>query len=259
LVLSGIPGSLSGGVSHQEVAVSIDTKKTIFIPRSTMDIVICCDPAISERETAARTAIVVMAMTPYQKMFLLEYWVGRQGDPFKIITTMLEMARFWQPRCIGIEMVAYQKSLEPYTMKAMQERSEWWPIVNLKPDRNEKKEQRILSMQPFFRSGQIYIQRGMADFIEEYETFPLGRTRDILDAMSYAVRLLTPQQQSKKPGLDEQLKVLAREDPMSARYWRAQAVKQGLIEPMQTLDELLDDTDAGSESKFEEGVGDFAA
>ena len=234
--------------------LSIDVKKTITILRSTLDIVICCDPAISERETAARTAIVAMGMSPYQKMVLLEYWVGRQGDPFKIITTMLDMAHFWQCRCIGIEMVAYQKSLEPYTLKAMQERGEWYPIINLKPDRNEKKEQRILSMQPFFRSGQIYIQRGMSEFIEEYETFPLGRTRDILDAMSYAVRLLTPQQQSKQPGLDEKLKILARTDPMSARYWRADAVRQGLLEPQETLDDILEEDYS---DKFEEGVGEF--
>ena len=232
----------------------IDVKKTITVLRSTLDVVICCDPAISERESAARTAIVAMAMTPYQKMFLLEYYVGRQGDPFKIITTMLDMAHFWQPRCIGIEMIAYQKSLEPYTLKAMQERNDWWPIVNLKPDRNEKKEQRIMSMQPFFRSGQIYIQRGMEEFIEEYETFPLGRTRDILDAMSYAVRLLTPQQQSAQPGLDEKLRLLAKSDPMSARYWRSEAIKQGLLEAPPDIDDVLDDMES---DKIEEGMGEF--
>lgn len=233
----------------------IDTKKTVTIPRRSLDIVICCDPAISERETASRTAIVVMAMTPYQKMFMLEYWCGRQGDPYKIITTLLEMAKFWQPRCIGIEMVAYQKALEPYTIRQMAESGVWYPIINLKPDRNEKKEQRILSMQPFFRSGQIYIQRGMTELIEEYETFPLGRTRDILDAMAYAVRLLTPQQQSTRPGLQERLLALTKEDPMSARYWRADAVKRGLLEPEKDIDDILEGV--GEEERFEEGVADF--
>jgi predicted phage terminase large subunit-like protein len=235
--------------------MSIDVKKTITVLRSTLDIVICVDPAISERSNAARTAIVAMGMSPYQKMFLLEYWCGRQGDPAKIIETYLQMAHFWQPRCIGIEMVAYQKSLEPYTLKAMADKGEYWPIINLKPDRLEKKEQRILSMQPYFRSGQIYIQRGMTEFIEEYETFPLGRTRDILDAMAYAVRLLTPQQQSKRPGLDEQLQRLSKEDPMSARYWRADAVKQGLLEDKPDIDDYLDGD--FEETKYEEGVGEF--
>lgn len=235
--------------------MSIDVKKTITILRSTLDVVICCDPAISERSTAARTAIVVMGMSPYQKMVLLEYWCGRQGDPAKIIDTYLGMAHFWQPRCIGIEMVAYQKALEPYTQKAMADRGEYFTIVNLKPDRNEKKEQRILSMQPYFRSGQIYIQRGMTEFIEEFETFPLGRTRDILDAMAYAVRLLTPQQQSKKPGLDDRLKMLAKVDPMSARYWRADAVKQGLLEQEKSIDDILDENEYSE--KFEDGVGEF--
>lgn len=234
--------------------MAFDVKKTITILRSSLDVVMTCDPAISEKESAARTAIVVMGMSPIHTMFLLEYWAGRQGDPFKIIETMLQMAHFWQPRCIGIEMVAYQKSLEPYTIRQMQASGDWYPIVNLKPDRNEKKEQRILSMQPFFRSGQIYIQNGMTEFIEEYETFPLGRTRDILDAMSYAVRLLTPQQQSKTPGIEQRLKELAKKDPMSARFWRADAVKQGLLEAEPDLDDILEDEGSGV---FEEGVGEF--
>ena len=228
-------------------------KAQIQVPRATLDVVITCDPAISERSAACRTAITVAGMTPYQKIFLLAYWVGRQGDPAKIIDALLDLADFWQPRVIGIESVAFQQALEPYTKRAMEVRGNWHPLIMLKPDRNEKKDQRILSMQPFFRSGQVYIQSGMLEFIEEYETFPLGRTRDLLDALSYAFRLLVPQQPGKKPGLETRLTELGLRDPVSAKYWRADAIRRGILE--KETDNILDDD--YSDDLIGEGIGEF--
>lgn len=228
-------------------------KDHILVPRSSLDIVITCDPAISEKSAACRTAITVAGMTPYQKIFLLEYWVGRQGDPAKIIDKLLDLAEFWQPRCIGIESVAFQQALEPYTRREMENRGTHHTLLMLKPDRNEKKDQRILSMQPYFRAGQIYIQRGMLEFIEEYETFPLGRTRDLLDAFSYAVRLLVPLSVVRKPGLEQKLKELGTKDPASARYWRKDAERRGVLEPEE---DLMDD-ESGEYLATEVGIGDF--
>lgn len=233
-----------------------NSKSIIKVPRRELDVVITCDPAISERVAACRSAVVALAMTTFSKMIVLDYWVGRQGDPAKLIDKILDMAYQWQPRIIGIESVAFQASMEPYTKRAMAQRNVFYPLTMLKPDRNERKNQRILSMQPFFRAGQIYIQRGMFDLIEEFETFPLGRTQDILDAMAYAVRLLAPQQPEAKPGLQEKLKFMQREDPSSARYWRAWARKQGTLEPEETLDEMLEGVEGGEE-RFEVGVGDL--
>lgn len=235
------------------LSTTATVKGTMLVPRSTLDVVITCDPAISEKSAACRTAITVAGMTPYQKIFLLEYWVGRQGDPAKIIDKLLDLAQAWQPRVIGVEGVAFQQALEPYIKREMETRGEHYALLMLKPDRNEKKDQRILSIQPYFRSGQIYIQRGMLEFIEEFETFPLGRTRDILDAFSYAVRLLVPQNPVKKPGLEQRLAELGSKDPISARYWRADAVRRGILEPED--DPMDDEFDYADTS--EDGVGEF--
>jgi len=226
-------------------------KANIIVPRSTLDVVITCDPAISEKSAACRTAITVAGITPYHKIFLLEYWVGRQGDPARIIDKLLDLAYFWQPRLIGVESVAFQQALEPYIRREMDARNTHYSLLMLKPDRNEKKDQRILSLQPYFRSGQIYIQNGMLDFIEEYETFPLGRTRDLLDAFSYAVRLLVPQVTSRKPGLEVRLKELEARDPVSAAYWRADAKRRGLIaeDPEDDFEDI--------EEEVEAGIGEF--
>jgi predicted phage terminase large subunit-like protein len=226
----------------------------LIIPRSTLDVVITCDPAISEKVDAARTAITVAGMSPYNKIFLLHVWAARQGDPYKVIKEILALADKWQPRIIGIEAVAYQKALLPFMEREMRASGKWYVVEALKPDRNEKKNQRILAMQPFFKSGQIYVQRGMLDFIEEFESFPNGRTVDILDAFAYAVRLLVPQQPSKQPGIELRLAELAKKDPMSARYWRAEAVRRGTLDPQKTLDEEIEEL---LEEDYVAGIGEL--
>ena len=224
---------------------------------SELDVVLTCDPAISERSTACRTAITVVGMSPYAKIFLLDLWAGRQGDPAKVIDQIMSMALEWNPRCIGIEMIGYQKALQPFLFRTMNSYSRFWPIIELKPDRNtkyvEKKNQRILSLQPYFRSGQIYIPRGFYDFIEEYESFPNGATVDILDAFSYAVRLLVPREDTKKSALEYKLSALEREDLSSGRYWRGLAERRGDIEPRDDLFDL-DDQQVGEEIDYAEFV-----
>lgn len=226
----------------------------ILVPRAQLDVVLTCDPAISEKLDACRTAICVVGMSPGLRLFVLEYWVGRQGDPFKIIETLLRLAACWQPRVIGIEAVAYQQALLPFLERVMRTRQLWYPVVPLHPDRHEKKAQRIQSLQPYARTGQLYIQRGMLELIEEYETFPYGRTDDLLDALAHAVRLVVPKETPAAPGLDARLRELAQRSPASARYWRKDAERRGLIAPEPTLDELLDE----QEEAFAEGVGEWA-
>lgn len=234
-----------------------DVKQKISIQRNQLDVVLTCDPAISEKVSACRSAIVVAGMSPSKLIFVLDYWVGRQGDPAKLIHQMLQMAFEWQPRVMGIESVAFQASMEPYTLREMQLRGVHYPLVMLKPDRNERKQQRILSMQPFFRSGQVYLQRGMFELIEEFETFPLGATQDILDALAYAFRLLAPQTQERPTILKDKLKHLAQQDPMSARYWQAYHRRHGNLDAELSIDDLMDGADDFSEERFEVGIGDF--
>lgn len=218
----------------------------IKVPCNQLDTVITCDPAISEKVSACRTAIVCVSMSPYSKIFLRDYWVGRQGDPYRVVQSILNMAHEYQPRAIGIESIGYQQALMPFMQREMNSRGEFHQVIPLKPDRNEKKEMRILSVQPYFRSGQIFIPRGAMEFIEEYETFPNGKTVDILDAFSYAVRMLVALVAHRKPAVEEKLDHMALTDPNGARYWRGVQRKWGNL-PLEE-DEL-------DEVGVEEGVG----
>ena len=225
----------------------------ISVPRNQLDVVITCDPAISERSAACRSAVVCVGMSPYGKIFLMDYWCGRQGDPHKLIQTILDMASEYYPRAIGIETVGYQKALMPYMNREMASRNKYYPIVELKPDQKEKKEARILSIQPYFKTGQVFIPRNSLEFIEEYETFPLGKTVDLLDAFSYAVRLVIPMVAHRKPALEHKLEALAHSDPGAARYWRADAKRRGLLDDVFNTEPY----DSEAEESIISGIGEF--
>lgn len=226
----------------------------IIVPRKTLDVVLTCDPAISEADTASRSAIIVAGITPLSKIIVRETWSARQGDPHALIEQILEMAYRWQPRIIGIEAVAYQQALLPWMERVMAMRHVWYVVVPLHPDRNEKKDQRIQSLQPYARAGQLYVQHGMLELIEEYEFFPKGKTKDLLDALAYAVRLLIPQTSTGTDiGLDYRLRELARRDASSAHYWRKIAERDGRIEKEPDLDDLIDWED----ERMPVGVGEL--
>lgn len=48
------------------------------------------------------------------------------------------------------------------------------------------KRDRIESLEPLFRNGQIWVRHDQNEFLDEYTTYPACRTRDILDALGYS-------------------------------------------------------------------------
>jgi hypothetical protein len=144
------------------------------------------DPAISEKPGAARSAIVVDGVFTDERIFLLEAWASRV-QPFKMIEMIFELQEKWQCDAIGIESVAYQQILKPLIEEMANARGVWLNIVPLKPDKREKKENRIRGrIQPIAAQGRLWVNAEThEDFLEEYRTFPNGQTVDLLDAFAY--------------------------------------------------------------------------
>ena len=57
----------------------------------------------------------------------------------------------------------------------------------LKTDTSRKKDTRIRSFYPYVTQHRFFIpQTGLFDFEAEFESYPVGRTCDLLDALAYA-------------------------------------------------------------------------
>ncbi len=186
-----------------------------------LDIVTIVDPAISEKLTAARTAIVTVGISPSEDIILFPT-VAARIDPTTLIETTLSEAIRYGSRMIGIEGVAYQRSLGHFIEKRMAEMGRWFPVRILKPDRRERKEGRIRGrLHGYFKARQVHCSAGDFQFIKELEEFPNGRTNDILDALAYAPECWEIPDALPVNDLDRKLTTLAEQDPNSARYWRS--------------------------------------
>jgi predicted phage terminase large subunit-like protein len=142
------------------------------------------DPAISERSGAARTAIVVTGAAPDGRKFVLDAWADR-CQPFKMFEKIFELQDKWDCESTGVESVQYQRAIKPFLEAEAQRRGRWINVRELRPDVRVKKEGRIRALQPYFERGEIFVRRDMRELLGEYESFPVGATVDIIDALAY--------------------------------------------------------------------------
>jgi predicted phage terminase large subunit-like protein len=141
------------------------------------------DPALSEADTADSTGIVVVH-TDAQKRWFIEHACRYRITPTKLIDFIFELNRRYQPQSIGIESVAYQKSLLYFLGEEMQRRNTMVPATGIKYSPDKSKQTRILSLVPRFEWGHIFLNQGLTDLELELLQFPRGSHDDLIDALA---------------------------------------------------------------------------
>ena len=96
----------------------------------------------------------------------------------------------YRPRKIGIETVAYQRSLLYFIQEEMRRRQTYLPLQELKA--TGAKEVRIRGLLPLYRTGVIFhINTPKArELEEELLLFPQSPHDDISDSMAYQLQLI---------------------------------------------------------------------
>lgn len=151
-----------------------------------MDIRATIDPAVSDKSSAARTAIVIVGTDKHNKHFVLEAWARRLGRNMDLYKKVFDLHEKYRPRHWGIETFAQQN----FILRALREESShrgiYLPISELPKDvGTNAKDIRIRSLQDDFLIGSVYIHTSMNDFVYEYTQFPIGQNKDLLDALAY--------------------------------------------------------------------------
>lgn len=156
-----------------------------------LDTIILVDPAVAEHKRAARSAIIVCSELSRLKaplVFVRETRIGHY-PPDELIAQLFELDKEYQPRVVSIERFGFQGALKFWaTEYAERNRLPYLNIVEF-PRKGSgtsqlAKDERIKGLQPFFRAGQIFLQEGHGELIEEYLYYPNGKFRDGLDAMA---------------------------------------------------------------------------
>jgi predicted phage terminase large subunit-like protein len=153
------------------------------------------DPAVSEAATADYTAIVVCGVDNKNRLFVLDY-VNEHIAGKKFWDKIFDMYEKYQPRRFGVETTAFQKSLN-YSMKdEMRRRNVFFIFDELKSDEN--KQRRVLTLQPRYEAGMIFIKKGMEDLRYQLTNFPRTTHDDLIDALAYQMQLIFPKRENKE-------------------------------------------------------------
>lgn len=156
------------------------------------------DPALSTAKDADFTAMVVVGVDEYGLIYVLDI-VRARFSPHDIIEKMITFASEWNIHDIGIEMVAFQKTLAYSLREHPLFKKRPFHITEVKPN-DRTKEYRIRGLQPLYENGKIYHNKAHANTIymeDELVRFPLGAHDDIIDAFSYALDLIFPAKQKQ--------------------------------------------------------------
>lgn len=156
------------------------------------------DPAISLTNEADFTAIVTVGVDEFGLVYVLD--IQRiKVRPSELIDKIFELYKIFRPIKIGIEDVAFQKTLQYSIQERMRETGEYLPIEPIRPQ-NRTKDQRIRGLQPLYANARVqHYKFGnyLKDLEEELLRFPRGKHDDVIDALSYCLDLMFPAKRKK--------------------------------------------------------------
>ena len=147
---------------------------------------ITADLAISEKERADYTAIVVGGMDSNGQLHIVNC-IRERLPGNEIVTTLLTLQKIYNPVAVGIEDTQISKAIGPYLRRTMQEEGVYLNLVQLKPHRQDKI-QRARSIQARMRASMVKFDKNAEwwpEFEDECLTFPRARHDDIVDALAY--------------------------------------------------------------------------
>ena len=150
------------------------------------------DPAISTEKEADYTAMVVTGVDRFGNIYIRDI-IRERLTPNRIIDYIFRLAEMYHPKTIGLEDVAWQKTLAYSMRDEMRRRGRSLPIIPVKPQ-NRSKDERIRGLQPLYFNGKVFHRNSLINnrYLEdELMRFPRAKHDDCIDALSYTLDFFT--------------------------------------------------------------------
>jgi hypothetical protein len=182
------------------------------------------DPASGKtqiKRTRARSAIIVIAADPMNRIFVLYAWADRVSTD-RIIKQVLQVQEAYAPRLFGCEANAQQSLFaDALKLKArdMQRRLPLVPVMQ--PTKLDKDFRIRAALQSVIADGRLFMQAGQHELRDELLTFPMSPTKDLVDALASAVTMAPTRRTGRQR---------SSERDALARYLRESGVAASLIE-----------------------------
>ena len=151
-----------------------------------LDITVAVDPAPAETISSDRNAITTVGITPESDVIILDVFAKR-CTPIALIDYMFWLHERFRFRKLGIEGVAYQKSLKYFVAQRMIDLGKWFRVEEL--GAKGKKEFRIRGVQPILALRKMYFHPSQHILMQEMAEFPLGEFDDTIDSLSMHLQM----------------------------------------------------------------------
>lgn len=163
---------------------------------SDFDVSITVDPSLGATSESDLFAVVVAGWSRRNAIGVILDVFADRLDPTDQAAKVFDTWKKWNSfgykvQHVGIERAGYQWALASWVKELQRQRDAYFWIQPLDPG-GQRKTKRIDSLQPYFKNGQIYVQRSQGDLIKQligYQPKADGSTGlkhdDIIDALAY--------------------------------------------------------------------------
>ena len=149
------------------------------------------DLAHAKKRKRCNHVILIVGWNPETDfLYLLDIYAKNDGYS-ALVDEMYKKARRWNMSDCWLETVAAQDLMKFHIEERNRRESKPLYVNELPYDNSENaKANRIQSLEPLFKNGQVWCHRGMDEFTREYDTYPASATIDVLDTLGYVPQIL---------------------------------------------------------------------
>jgi predicted phage terminase large subunit-like protein len=158
------------------------------------------DPAASMEDDADFSGIVVCGIDVVGNILIREAFQVKV-TVYDLVDQIFELVKKYNIHsdgCLGLETIAFQKTLKYILVHEMNRRNFYFGINELKNSSRRSKTLRIRALQPYFENGKIFLQKNQEDLIEQILRFPRVKNDDIIDALAGILEIMHPADEIKE-------------------------------------------------------------
>jgi predicted phage terminase large subunit-like protein len=184
------------------------------------------DPAESKSDPDYNVVITCGKCLKTGMLYVLEY-MRERCNPSEVIHAIFDHVRKYQPVKVGIESIAYQKSMMYWIRERMRADNLYFFVEGVTHGKKSKNS-RIAGLQPLVHSGMLRFRNHHRMLVTELTAFPLAAYDDIGDALSMQIPMWVVTRsaaEAKRPN--------PREQPLSFDQAEAEITKRNPDDPLQ--------------------------
>lgn len=148
------------------------------------------DLASAKKEESSNpdyTVILTTAVIPSEGLAYVIHYTRGRFDPGETVNTIFDHVRAYKPLEVIVESIGYQRTLNYWVRKRMNQLNLMFYINELTGLTGSKVE-RIRGLQPYFAENKILIKPEMNELEQELLAFPKGKHDDIIDALCMQIK-----------------------------------------------------------------------